>query len=108
VSIPNWFELLVLALASWRTWKLLAEDDILNRPRRYVTGLNSTWKAGDPTPKEYRYGLAEFITCPYCLGFYVALGWWGLWQAWPHGALVAASLAALSALVPLVDRLSGD
>lgn len=107
MSIPDWFQLLVLALASWRTFKLLAEDDILDRPRRYVTRLGSSWeKEGDKLPDGYRMKLAEFISCPYCLGAYCALGWWGLWQAWGHGTLVAASLVALSALVPLVNRLT--
>lgn len=108
MNVPNWWAAILLGLAAWRTWKLLAEDDILNKPRRYVTRMGPKWKKeGDPLPKAYRDGLAEFLKCPYCLGFWTALGWWGLWQAWPHGTLVAAGAVAVTALVPLVNRLDG-
>ena len=39
MSVPGWYELLLLSLAAWRVFHLLAEDDILDRPRRYVTRL---------------------------------------------------------------------
>lgn len=100
MSIPDWYALVLLALASFRSWRLLAEDDILDRPRRYVTRLGSTWqKEGDQLPKDYRMGLNNFLTCPWCLGFWMALAWWGAWQAWPHGTLVVSVPLALSALL---------
>lgn len=105
MSIPNWWTAILLALAAWRTFKLLAADDILDRPRRYVTRMGDKWqKEGDPLPAGYRYRLAEFLSCPYCLGFWLALGWWGLWQAWPHGTLVASAPLAISALLALVSK----
>lgn len=107
MNIPNWYALVLLALAAFRVWKLAAEDDILDRPRRYVTRLGSGWKKeGDPLPDGYRYRLAAFISCEWCLGFYVALGWWGLWSAWPHGTLIAAAPLAISALLPLAAKIS--
>jgi hypothetical protein len=108
VTIPNWFELLVVVLAALRTWRLLAEDDILNRPRRYVTGLGSTWKEGDPPPKSYRFDLAEFLSCPWCLGAWCGIGWWGAFQLSPHWATLIAVPFAISALVPLLNRATGD
>lgn len=108
MNVPNWYSLTLLALAAFRTWRLLAVDDILNVPRRYVTRLPKGWKEGDPVPANYNYALPAFIACPWCLGFWLSLAWWGLWQAWPHGTLVAASVAAVSALVPLADRLTSD
>jgi hypothetical protein len=99
--------LLLLALAAFRTWRLLAEDDLLDRPRRYVTRLGSGWeKDGDPVPAGYRIGLGKFVACPWCLGFWLALAWWAAWQAWPHATEVAAVPLALSALVPVVERLT--
>ena len=59
--MPDWWEALLLALAAWRVWHLIALDDLTDRLRRYVT-------AG-------RERLLDFIECPYCLGFWVALGW---------------------------------
>ncbi len=54
---------------------------------------------GDPVPAEYRVRLMQFVLCPWCFGFWIAAGWWGLWQAWPHGTLVAASVMAISAIL---------
>lgn len=93
VSIPDWYELILLGLASWRTWVLLSSDTILDGARRYVT----KWKS-----------VEEFIECPYCLGFWVALAWWGAWQAWPHGTLVLGGVVAIAALVPIIERLTSE
>lgn len=100
MSVPNWYEILLLAAAAFRVWRLISEDSILDKPRRYVTRLGNKWqKEGDPLPKEYRFGLAGFIDCPWCSGAWIGLAWWGAWQEWPHGTLVAAAPFAISALI---------
>lgn len=99
MSIPSWYELVLLALAAFRLWRLLAEDDILDRPRRYVTALPRAWKPNDPLSTNYRNGLAAFISCPWCLGFWVVLALWGAWEVWPHAVLVVSAPLAVSALV---------
>jgi hypothetical protein len=86
VDFPSWYALLLLALGAYRTWKLLAEDTVLDGPRKHVL----------------QYLPEMFVTCPWCLGFWISAAWWGAWQAWPHGTLVAASLMALSALVGIL------
>jgi hypothetical protein len=74
--MPDWWEGVLLALAAWRVWHLLAEDTILDKPRRYITRLDPGWQEdGDPEGDRYRFGLAEFIQCPYCFGAWIALGW---------------------------------
>lgn len=84
MSVPDWWEAVLLALAAWRTFQLIAEDEILNGPRRYVTGkLSAKWEL--------------FIECPYCAGFWIALAWWAAWQIWSDDALIAATPFALSA-----------
>lgn len=109
MKIPGWYVLILLSLAAFRTWRLLAEDDILDRPRRYITKLGEKWeKEGDPVPSDYRLALGSFIDCPWCLGFWLALGWWAGWQIWPFGVEVAAVPMALSALVPLAHKLSSQ
>lgn len=100
MSVPDWWEALLLALAAWRMWYLVAEDDLTERPRRYVTRLDPRWeKEGDPTGDEYRVALGNFLGCPYCLGAWLALAWWGAWQIWPQETLVTATPFVLSALV---------
>ncbi len=98
MNVPGWYELALLGLAAWRTWCLLASDQILDRPRRYL--LN---RAGG-----HRGSLEEFLECPYCLGFWVALGWWGAWQFWPQTVTAIATLVAVAALVPLIQRAASD
>ena len=101
MSVPDWWQAALLALAAWRTFQLVAEDDILNRPRAVIFG----W-LGNDTPRAGRF--ADFIQCPYCLGFWVALAWWGAWQVWEQGTLVAATPLALSAGVVAVHRLLSE
>lgn len=106
MRVPDWWAVTLLAIAAFRVWRLIAEDDILDRPRRYVTRLGSKWKKeGDPLPAGYRIKLADFLSCPYCAGWWVGLAWVGAWWAWPHGTLIAATPFAVSALLVAAERL---
>lgn len=109
MSVPGWYVLLLLSAAAFRTWRLLAEDDILDRPRRYVTRLGDRWeKDGDPIPSDYRITLGKFLACPWCLGFWIALAWWGAWQVYPFETEVVSVPLALAALLPLLDKVTSD
>ena len=88
--MPSPFEALLLGLAAWRVWHLLADDLILDRPRRYVT---DRW---DKTE--------DFIECPFCLGFWVALAWLGAFALWEEGTLWATVPFALNAVVVVVNH----
>jgi hypothetical protein len=99
--IPTWWELTLGALAVFRLWRLLAEDDILEPVRRRVLRYVG-WKAGDKLPDEYRSRWAEFLTCPWCAGFWLGLLAWVFWLFFPALALVVATPFALSAAVGLI------
>ncbi|MES2179862.1 MAG: DUF1360 domain-containing protein [Gemmatimonadota bacterium] len=87
-AIPNWWAFLLLVLAAYRTWRLLALDTITDPIRhRFVRAESKT---------------EEFLQCPYCFGFWVTLAWWLAWVAWPHWSLVVATPFALSAVVALI------
>lgn len=106
VTIPGWFELVVLTVAAFRTWHLLSEDKIGDRPRRWALRLGD-WqpatKGPDPAPpKEYRERLADFITCPWCCGNWVLIGWWGAFELSPHLTTMVAVPVAMCAGVPLL------
>lgn len=105
MTVPSWFTFGLLALAAFRTYRLLAEDTVLDWVRLPLVGLPRGWKEGDPVPKSYRERLAVFIECPWCMGFWVSLGWWGAYELWQHGTVVAAFLAALSGAVGLIAKL---
>jgi len=96
----------LIAVASYRVWRLLAEDTILDRPRRWALRLGS-WREGQPAPEGYRAKVGEFVACPWCMGFWIALAWWGAWQLWPEGAVVPAVPFALSAAVAFCNAVVG-
>lgn len=101
--VPDWYELILLALASFRVWKLVGDDAVLDRPRDWV--LDRLDREGDDV---WTY----FITCPWCAGFWITLLWWVAWLLVPYATLVAAALFAISALVGYlgvgIDKLESD
>ncbi|MDH4038574.1 MAG: DUF1360 domain-containing protein [Candidatus Krumholzibacteria bacterium] len=108
MTTPDWWQFTLLALAAWRVFHLLAFDDILDKPRNTLCGLPRNWKEGDIIPRTYRENLAEFITCPYCLGFWSAVAWWAAFQWSPHWSVLLATPWALSAAVVAVHKLTSD
>lgn len=104
--VPSVWEFALLGAASYRLWRLLAEDTILDRPRRWALRLGS-WQEGDRAPEGYRAKAGEWLACPWCAGWWIALAWWGLWLAWEHGAVVAAVPFALSVVVALLNAVVG-
>lgn len=91
-NVPAWWPFLLIALAAFRTWKLISADLILDAPRERLSE-----------------GVQEWLSCAYCSGFWTALAWYAAWLAWPHGTLIAATPLALSAaLAALATLLSSD
>lgn len=92
MKIPDWYSLLLLGVATWRTFQLIAFDTILNAPRRKLLRLNKEWRSdarvGTPEAEVgefYRLDLALWLTCPYCAGFWIGVGWltaWEITQKW--------------------------
>ncbi len=93
-AVPTWWPFLLLALAAFRTWRLIAEDTILDpiRVRLLTRG----------EPDEYRAKWVEFIRCPWCAGAWISVAWWLFWVWQPHWTLVVATPFAISAIVGLV------
>jgi Flp pilus assembly protein TadB len=87
-QIPTWYGTILLALAAFRTWRLLAEDEILDRTRD---------RAAPEATKR-----AAFIACAYCFGFWISLLWWLAFIAWPHWSVIIAVPFAISALVGII------
>lgn len=90
---PTPWVFVLLALAAYRCWWLVAQDAILNRWRERAFGR--------------RPGLLEeFVGCPFCAGAWIAVGWWSAWYwASPHWVTVAAVPFALSAAVGVFGAL---
>jgi hypothetical protein len=102
MKIPDWWVFLILALASFRVWRLVSEDEVLDTPRRWIVRLPNTWEDGDALPGDYRLGLARFISCSSCFGFWISIAIWLLWlwqPLWTTGLCVPLALSAAVVLV---------
>lgn len=99
--IPTPWELILASLAVYRLWRLLAVDEILDRPRLYLLHA-AGWKEGDPTPPGYRTKWADFLLCPWCCGAWLTVGAWVFWLFAPSLALVVATPFAVSTVVGLI------
>src|SRR5690349_837802 len=109
MNIPNWYTLLLLGGAIFRTFRLLARDTILDGPRAWLLRLPRDWKEGDKIPGGFKEKWSVFLLCPWCLGAWLTLAWWGAWQFWPHTTTALAALAWLSAFVGMIAKLDeGD
>jgi hypothetical protein len=102
MAVPSPWAALILVAAAYRLWRLLAEDTILNTPRRRLVNLPLDWEEGEPVPDDYRIGLANFISCPACFGFWISLSVWLLWEANAHWTEVFSMPFAISAAVIVV------
>lgn len=108
MKIPNWLPFFFIALASYRIWRVVAVDDIFERPRLWLVGLPRGWESGDEIPKTYRLGLAKFISCPWCLGLWVTLVIWGFWLWQPTWTTGICAFLAATAVVGLIEHFSSD
>lgn len=98
---PGLTALVVLSLATFRVWHLLAYDTVLDGLRAWVF----RWDGEGEPPAAYRRRLDDFIGCPWCAGFWVALAWWAAWLVWPATTLRCALLPAVSAVAALLSKL---
>jgi hypothetical protein len=92
--MPDPFEALLLALAAWRVWHLIANDDLTEPLRdRYVKNE----------------AVLDFIECPYCLGAWLAGAWVVAFAIWPQGVIWAALVFAVASVPVIVNHmLSSD
>lgn len=105
----------VLALATYRVTRLIVKDTITEPLRRQLIRLEIA-SAGEPdwqgTPtREPRLWLlilgklAYMLTCPFCCGFWISLGFVWLYAYWPTQTDTAALVLAIAAVqCVLTDR----
>lgn len=102
MNVPSPWVALILTAAAFRIWRVIAVDVILERPRRFIARLPYNWEEGQPIPDNYRNGFAEFLLCPWCLGFHVCLVLWLCWLIFPTETLFVSTPFALSAAVGII------
>lgn len=104
MSVPDWWQFLLLFGGAFRTFRLIAEDTILDGPRARLLGYKG-WVDGQPLPKTYRAKWGEFITCPWCAGFHIGVIFWICWLIWPTATLFVCVPLAVNAAVGMVAKL---
>lgn len=109
--VPDPYALILLALAAFRTWRLLAWDTILRPYREWLIGRSDEGTRPLIVGRTYRQTLDEYIHCPWCLGAWLCAAWWGAWL-WSDDVLIVAAVAAISALVGaasgILSAITGD
>ncbi len=100
----------MLALSVFRCWRLVAQDNFppVQRLRDRLTGAR--WVGGLPGGEQSGAGrweydrplLADFLSCPYCLGAWSSFAAYVIWLEAPTEALYIAAPLALSAAVGII------
>ena len=101
---PDWYAVILLAGAAYRLFRLVGLDVITAGARARLVGLPAGWEEGDEIPDGYRERLAAWIQCPWCLGFWIAIGWWVAWLIWPNATLWIAVPFVVSAIVGIIGH----
>lgn len=86
MDVPSPWEFVLLALAAWRVWWLIGEDDLTEPLRARVP-----WQKA-----------RDWIECPYCSGAWVAGAVWVSWTLWPRFSVWFATVWAVAAVVVFV------
>lgn len=111
MTIPEPYVLILLALGAMRLTRLVGWDTITDPIRSRLTGHHhgSHTKQGPRDGSRYdRPAWMLFLTCPWCLGFWVSVAVWLAWQAWPHWTLVVLTPFAINEIVGLAVKKLDD
>jgi hypothetical protein len=102
LELPGWLWWTTCGLAVFRLVRLVTEDEIVAPFRRWVAR-----RAGmeDGIPGGWTRA-AYFVTCPWCVGFWLAAAVLALVTLWPTGAAYIALVLAWSAAAGLLSERS--
>lgn len=109
--IPSPWVGIILALAVFRLVRAVGWDDMpwLLRARYWLGGRNERNRgvkvfATDERGTYTRPVIAKFLSCPWCVGFWLSLAVYLLWIWFPTEVIYGLAPFALSAAVGLVAR----
>ena len=100
--------LLVLdALACYRLTRLVVQDTITEPWRRWIVGNKRSGAralSGEHIVMVARPRVAEFITCPWCVSFWIAIGVVMLQTLTPTVCLYVTAILAFSAVAGILSE----
>ena len=112
MQTPEPWAFLLLLGGALRLTRLIGWDTITDGLRARVTGWHSDGRQAMRVDRRTRQDVWHtdrktwqlFVTCPWCLGFWVALAVWGSWQILPDATIVACTPLALSEAIGLTVK----
>lgn len=107
--IPSPWVAVVLALGVYRICRLIGWDDFppVRKIRARLTGERTRVnpvESRDPIVTYDRPTLEHFLTCPFCLGFWLSVVAYDLWWFEPTWTVRALAPWALSGAVGLIAK----
>ena len=93
-SEPRWSDTARIALATHKLARLIAKDEVTTFVRAPVTVDED---ATEPERRGFRRAAGELLTCPYCLGLWIAAGFTASTVVWPRESRFVASILAAHA-----------
>lgn len=92
----GWFGLVVVALATYRAARIVALDTITDQPRdalyRWAYVVERGQERARAAWRTYVYAL---VSCPLCVGVWIAAGFYVLW-CWSGSSAVRSALVVLA------------
>ena len=67
----GWGDIVRIGLASYKVGRLVAKDEVTKFVRAPVTRDE---EGTEPEPRGWPRALGELVTCPYCIGLWIAAG----------------------------------
>ena len=98
----------ILALAVFRVWRLVAQDDILQPVRLWILSFGRD-SSGGRLPgfgPALARGIVDFLTCPWCFGLWLSVIAYLLARLTWSWSYVPATMLAVSAIVGLLGSRS--
>lgn len=91
---PSWSDTVLIGLASHKLARLVAKEEVTSFVRAPVTVDE---EASQPQPRGFRRAAGQLLTCPSCVGLWIAAGFSGANVLWPGETRFIASVLAAHA-----------
>lgn len=105
-SYPEPWVFALLVLGAMRITRLVGWDTLTAGLRERATGWTDDGHRLDVTHPSRARGQAirAFVSCPWCLGFWISVLVWLAWLEWPRATLVAMTPFAINAVVGVIVK----
>lgn len=91
---PGWDDMALIGVASHKLARLIAKEDVTSFVRAPVTVDE---EASQPAPRGFSRAAGQLLTCPSCVGLWIAAGLSAANVLWPRQTRFVASVLAIHA-----------